>query len=393
MMTKQRGLFEKVPGSGVWWIRWHDAEGRRHREKAGTKSAAITLYRKRKQQALEGRKMPELNRRRVTFGELGHDALDYRSQQRTSRTDKGRMARLLEWWKDVPADALTPKDIEQRLSRPEWSDATFNRYRAMVSLVYRLGIRHGKVSVNPARLVPARRERNARQGFVDDAQYSQLACLCPSVRMRTLLALGFTYGWRRGELLGMRVKQVNLLDRTIRLEPGTTKNDEGRSVKLTSECYELVRACVEGKAPEDYIFTREDGGRVRDFSKTWADICVGAGLGRFICRTCKTPGRPCPACSKAKRRTSYAYQGLIFHDLRRSAVRNLERAGVPRSIAMKITGHKTEAVYRRYAIVSPADLAEATRRLEQNRANSKDEGAPEGAPAPRAEVLPSAKLV
>ena len=60
---KQRGIFEKVPGSGVWWIHWYDAQGRRHREKAGAKSAAIALYRKRKTQVLEGRKLPEKLRR------------------------------------------------------------------------------------------------------------------------------------------------------------------------------------------------------------------------------------------------------------------------------------------------------------------------------------------
>ena len=56
--------------------------------------------------------------------------------------------------------------------------------------------------------------------------------------------------------------------------------------------------------------------------------------------------------------------GVLIHDLRRSAVRNMEQAGVPRSVATKLTGHKTEAVYRRYAIVSDADLAAAARRIE-----------------------------
>ena len=60
---RQRGIFEKMPGSGVWWIRYADATGRIRREKAGTKSAAISLYHKRKLEALQGRKLPETLRR------------------------------------------------------------------------------------------------------------------------------------------------------------------------------------------------------------------------------------------------------------------------------------------------------------------------------------------
>jgi hypothetical protein len=76
----------------------------------------------------------------------------------------------------------------------------------------------------------------------------------------------------------------------------------------------------------------------------------------------------------------YRYEGLLFHDLRRSAVRNLERGCIPRSVGMKITGHKTEAVYRRYAIVSETDLTQAVDRLERLRLESQNEGAPVGAP-------------
>lgn len=336
---KPRGMFEKQPGSGIWWIRYVDAQGRYRREKAGTKTAAIALYHKRKQEALEGRKLPELRRRTVSFGELAADALAYsRQHKRSYQDDAERMVRFLAWWKDKPAESITPGEIEQRFFDQDWAPATVNRYRALLSLTYNLGIRHGKVSVNPARLVPRLPERNVRTGFVDDAQYAQLAQACDTLWLRALLAVGYTYGWRKGELLSLRTRQVNLLERRIRLEPGTTKNEGGRTVKLTSEAYELVKACIEGKQPDDYVFTRERGSPVGSFRKAWASLCERAGV-----------------------------PGLLFHDLRRSAVRNLERAGVPRSVAMKITGHKTEAVYRRYAIVSEADLAGATRRLEQVR--------------------------
>ena len=277
------------------------------------------------------------------------------------------MARLLGWFKDRPAESITPGEIEKRLGVQGWADGTVNRYRLLLSLTYRLGIRRGKVNTNPARLVPTRRESNVRKGFVDHEQYARLAQACRFLWLRTLLALGYTYGWRKGELLSLRARQVDLLERTIRLEPGTTKNLEGRTIKLTGETYELVKALVAGKDADDYLVAREDGARVKNFSKAWADLCVRVGLGRFACRQCGTLARPCSECSKAKRSTSYRYEGLIFHDLRRSAVRNLERAGVPRSVAMGLTGHKTESVYRRYAIVSEADLAEAVQRLERNR--------------------------
>ncbi len=337
---RQRGIFEKTPGSGIWWVRFTDASGLYRREKAGSRSAAIALYRKRKQEALEGRKLPEkLRRQAVSFGEHAEDTLSYSSQRKRSyQDDAERMARLLAWWKNRPAESITPGEIEQQLNAQGWAHATVNRYRALLSLTYSLGIRHGKVSVNPARLVPPLRERNVRQGFVDDAQYTRLAQGCPTLWLRALLALGYTYGWRKGELLALRVRQVNLLERKIRLEPGTTKNEEGRNITMTEEVYQLMKASVEGKRLDDYVFTYEDGSPVRSFRKGWASLCQSAGV-----------------------------PGLLFHNLRRSAVRNLERAGVPRSVAMKITGHKTDAVYRRYAIVSEADLAEATQRLERSK--------------------------
>ncbi|MCI0722926.1 MAG: site-specific integrase [Acidobacteria bacterium] len=388
---RNRGIYEKVTGSGEWWIRYADTTGRIRREKAGTKSAALALYHKRKAQVLEGKKLPEKTRHAIMFDKIAQDALTYsRQHKRSFRADELRMARLLKWFKDRPAEAITPGEIEQRLSEPGWADGTVNRYRALISLTYKLAVRRGKTSVNPARLVPARTERNVRQGFVDDAQYLKLVQACPYLWLRALLALGYTYGWRKGELLSLCVRQLDLADRTVRLECGTTKNEDGRTIHLTSECYELLKACVAGKGLDDPVFTREDESPVRDFSKTWAELCVNAGLGAYFCRRCNVPIRPCPTCSEAKHPTTYRYQGLIFHDLRRSAVRNLERASVPRSVAMKITGHRGESVYRRYAIVSPSDLADATRRLEQNRHT---EVAPEVAPVTGAKVQPSAKLM
>jgi Phage integrase, N-terminal SAM-like domain len=149
---KQRGIFEKVPGSGIWWIHWYDAQGRRHREKAGTKSAAIALYRKRKTEVLEGRKMPEkLRRAPVSFREIAQDALEYsRLHKRSVKDDLCRMSKLLEWYSDRSAESITPSDIEDHLQNGHWKPATANRYRSLLSLVYRLAIRAGKMKDQPS---------------------------------------------------------------------------------------------------------------------------------------------------------------------------------------------------------------------------------------------------
>jgi hypothetical protein len=160
---KQRGVFEKVPGSKAWWICYYDQFGKKHREKAGTKSAAITLYRKRKQQALEGKKLPEtLRQPLVTFGQIAKDALAYsKRNKRSYRTDVPRFARLKKWFGSCVADEITPKEIESRLARvalaEKWAASTFNHYRSLMSLSYRLAILNRKATTNPARSVPHRR--------------------------------------------------------------------------------------------------------------------------------------------------------------------------------------------------------------------------------------------
>jgi integrase len=99
---------------------------------------------------------------------------------------------------------------------------------------------------------------------------------------RAIVEVGRTYGWRISELRDLTVKQVNLLSRTIRLEPGTTKNGEGREVSMTKAVYELLAGCISGKGTDDYVFTREDGKPVRDFRELWRSACEAAGVAPAI---------------------------------------------------------------------------------------------------------------
>lgn len=188
--------------------------------------------------------------------------------------------------------------------------------------------------------VPMLRESNPRQGFFERLQFEAVERHLPEA-IRPVAHFAYLTGWRLSEVVGLTWRQVDFGAATVRLEPGTTKNRAGGMFPFTPELRALLEAqraitsAVQTKTgrivPE--VFHR-DGAPIRSFRRAWLSACLAAGV----------PGR-------------------IFHDFRRTAVRNLERAGVPRSVAMQMVGHKTEAIYRRYAIVSDADLRAAADKL------------------------------
>jgi integrase len=156
----------------------------------------------------------------------------------------------------------------------------------------------------------------------------------------------------------------------IRLDVGETKNGEGREVAMTDAIRALVRLAAAGRNSDDYLFTRSDGARVEDFRKCWQKLCVRAGLGRMACRACEKTvvGKKCE-CGAEKLR----YVGFMCHDFRRSAARELRRAGVAESTIMDIGGWKTRSVFKRYCIADARDIAAAIEKRERARAeNSHD---------------------
>jgi integrase len=221
------------------------------------------------------------------------------------------------------------------------SNGTINRELAALKRMYKLAIKTGRLKFGQQPYFPMLKENNVRKGFVKDTQYADLARTTGEVGLwlRTLFELGFIYGWRKGELLGLRVSQVDMMERTIVLHAGETKNDQARMVEMTGAVYDLLAGLVTGKAPEDKVFTRpsKSGQRpIAGFRKAWATATKKAGC-----------------------------EGLLFHDLRRTGVRNLVRAGVTEKIAMKITGHKTRSVFDRYDISSRADIRDAIVKVER----------------------------
>ncbi len=216
---KQRGIFEKQPGSGEWWIRYADATGRIRREKVGTFEEAKARLELRKQEAKLGT-LPRLARQRrpVLFREIAEDALAYSDEhKRSARNDHGRMEKLLEWFSDRAADSLTPGEIEVRFQGEKWSAATWNRYRALLSLTYRLAIRASKVKENPARLVQHKAENNGRVRFLTPKEEEKLR---KAIREKfpehePELDLALHTGLRQGEQYGMRWRDVDFERRVL----------------------------------------------------------------------------------------------------------------------------------------------------------------------------------
>jgi len=158
-----------------------------------------------------------------------------------------------------------------------------------------------------------------------------------------------------------------VLSRRIRLDAGDTKNDEGREVAMTNTVRELLIQCVQGKKPTERVFTRANGRPVRDFRGTWQKVCCAAGVGELSCRQCKgavDANKHCANCGVDRAREELKYSGLIFHDLRRTAVRNMVRAGTPERVAMQISGHLTRSIFDRFHIVAPNDLMKAALKVE-----------------------------
>lgn len=141
-------------------------------------------------------------------------------------------------------------------------------------------------------------------------QYAKLADVCAAVGLwlRAMLEIGYTFGWRVSEVKKLKVCQVDMASNRILLDPGTTKNDDGRVVRFKpgSVLANLLTACCHGKSADDPVFTREDGSPVEDFRTAWAKVCCVAGLGQMVC-----PITHCPQAEALTRFRQNAFRNRI----------------------------------------------------------------------------------
>jgi integrase len=248
----------------------------------------------------------------------------------------------------LKASALTKADIDRYVAKrrkQKRRNATINRALLILASAYRLA------KITPPTDIPHFSERdNARKGFFEADQFARVLEHLPE-DLKDYARFGYLSGWRKGEIAslvwdnleGNKIKfpaeHLELPGDEIKLPGDQSKNEDPRSIPVEGELLEILkrrrRAQIYKGRFVTFIFHR-DGARIQEFRKSWATACANA----------KVPDRK-------------------FHDLRRTAVRNLTRAHVPRAIAMGITGHRSEAVYRRYDIVDPDDKRKALRDVQE----------------------------
>jgi integrase len=221
-----------------------------------------------------------------------------------------------------------------------------NRSLACLRRMLRLAYEDGKIVAVPK--IRLMKEPPARKGFLERTKFEDLLKALPS-HLRALVASLYWCGLRKGEALQVDWSQVDLDARTIRLHDEQTKTGEARVLPLPSVVVDMLRKHEPKSGP---LF---DGTNLR---VEWERACAAVGLGTRVEQTSEAGN------------VFWKYDGLMLHDLRRSAVRNLRLAGVSETVAMKISGHRTANVFRRYNIVTPADVLDAMRSVEVSAAKA-----------------------
>jgi integrase len=244
--------------------------------------------------------------------------------------------------------SMVERYVEQRKAAPA-ANGTINRELGLLTRLFKVALENKRVTQVPR--IRKLKEAAPRQGFFERAQFEAVRRHLPE-DLQVAATLAYTFGWRmQSEVLTIERRQLDLAEGTLRLDPGQTKNDDGRVVFLTPELTALLHAqvgrvealqrqrgeIIKWMFPHLAGSPRLIGTRKRDFRKVWATACRRAGV-----------------------------PGMLRHDFRRTAVRNMVNEGIAERVAMKITGHKTRSVFDRYHIVSPADLKEASRKLAQS---------------------------
>ena len=344
------GIFQK---HGKYFIDFY-ADGKRVRECVGKVSRrdAENALKARRGEVVQGRY--QLQRKVVspTFEAFVADFMEYSKSQKSScssAADQTRLFHLKPFFGRYRLNQISPFLVEkyiherrQSISRRGMSpaNATINRELSALKRMLNLGAQQTPPLVDRVPKIHMLAENNVRTGFFEHDEFLKFRDALPSY-LKGFTTFGYKFGWRVEEIVNLTWSQVDKGQWGVRLEVGTTKNKGGRLIYLDSELKEIFKQLWAQRRASNkllpYVFPNRRGdGKIKDFRFAW---------------------------NKAFKESKVEHK--LFHDLRRTAVRNMIRAGIPEKVAMRISGHKTRSVFERYNIVDDKDLKLATEQQEK----------------------------
>lgn len=238
------------------------------------------------------------------------------------------------------AARLATKDIEVYIDARQSlgiANGTINRELALLRRALRLGMEQQPPKVKDAIRIPKLEESPAREGFFEYGDFLRLRENLPD-ELKGPVTFAYFTGCRRTEIFTLKWKQVDFESGMVQWT--RTKNKRPRVVPLTGELMRIMQ-CLKAERDENWprspwVFSR-CGERIKDFRAAWKAACLAAGI-----------------------------EGKLFHDFRRTGVRNLVRAGAPEKVAMEISGHRTRSTFERYNITAGDDLRSAVERVQRH---------------------------
>jgi integrase len=358
------GMLYQRGRKGIWWIKFYRAGKPFYESSRSTvKRVAKDLLALREGQIADGR-FVGTRADKVRFNDMADNLVnDYKVNRRRSLSSAERITkRLKAFFGNRRAAEITTADVRAYIANRQaeyacepcqghadgercpkcdrrTAPATIMNELAALKRIFNLALQAGEIHHKP--YIPHVQVDNVRKGFLGEIEYLAMREALPGP-LKPVLDFGYWTAWRKQEILGLTWDRVDLAAGTVRLDPGTTKNRTGRTIVLTDSLrailrrlWDETRALTQQQGrPIPWVFHR-DGEPIKSMEGAWRAARKTAGL-----------------------------PNLFFHDLRRTGVRNMIRAGVTEKVAMTISGHKTRAVFDRYDIVSETDLQEAARKVE-----------------------------
>lgn len=348
----------KSLGKGRYRVDFHPGRNKRRVRKIvkGTRETAQEIEDELRARARR-KKFGLLTESKLTINELADTVVhDYEDNNRKSIKSAREMRKI---WihelgggtlaEDVSSDDL--KELARKWRSEGLTNGRVNRRMSFIIRGYNLAISSDEPKVSKKLKWKKLKESAPRSGFFEWDEFRRLREELP-LHAKIPVTIEHWTGMRAGEVHGLQWPQIRFEHhrRTVFIQLSDSKSDEPRLVAMVGDLYDTLnywKKYTDNNQPGCPWVCHYNGKRLGSIKTAWQIACVKIGLGEWT-KDGRFPG-------------NRGYRGRTVHDLRRTGVRNLIRAGVPERIAMKISGHKTRAMIDRYNIVSEKDLVDAGR--------------------------------